>query len=129
MWDKMLIIGLGGFIGANARYLLGGWVQQRWGSSFPMGTFLINVIGSFILGFFMPVALSLGWSEKWRLFIAMGLVGAFTTFSTFEYETLNLMVRKEYLAAILNVFGSLVVAFLAAWGGLVLARLIGHGKI
>jgi len=123
VWVKYLVVGLGGFIGANARYLIGGWVQQRWGPSFPLGTFVVNVTGSFILGLFATLALHLTWSEQWRLFIAIGFVGAYTTFSTFEYETLQLIAEgRQYRAAALNILGSVIVGLFAVYLGVVTAR-------
>ncbi|HXG24359.1 MAG TPA: fluoride efflux transporter CrcB [Chthonomonadales bacterium] len=115
---KYLVIGLGGFIGANARYIIGGWVQQKWGSSFPYGTFVINITGSFILGLFATLALRFTWSEYLRLWVAIGFVGAYTTFSTFEYETLRLIMEgRQYFAAAFNVLGSVMVGFLQPiWG-------------
>lgn len=125
MWLKCLIVGLGGFVGANARYLLGGWVQQRWGPSFPAGTFVINVSGSFLLGLFATLALRLTWGEEWRLLIAIGFLGAYTTFSTFEYETLQLIAEgRQYGAAAFNLLGSVLIGFAAAYLGIVTARLL-----
>lgn len=125
MWLKCLIVGLGGFIGANARYLLGGWVQQRWGPSFPAGTFVVNISGSFLLGLFVTLALRLTWSEEWRLLIAIGFLGAYTTFSTFEYETLRLIAEgRQYGAAAFNLLGSVLFGFVAAYLGIVAARLL-----
>src|SRR5215813_772956 len=103
---KYLVIGLGGFLGANARYLVGGWAQQKWGPSFPYGTFIINVSGSFILGLFATLAVRYAWNDQWRLLIAIGFVGAYTTFSTFEYETIQLIAEGRcYQAAAINLLG------------------------
>lgn len=122
---RVLVVGAGGFVGANARYLLGGWVQQRWGTAFPWGTLVINVLGCFVLGAFATLAMRFAWDETWRLFVAIGFVGAFTTFSTFEYETLQLVAEgRQYGAAALNTVGSVVVGFGAAYLGVVGARLL-----
>jgi len=122
---KYLVVGLGGFVGANARYVLGGWVQQRFGPSFPYGTLIINVTGSFILGMFATLSMRLAWNEYWRLLVAIGFVGAYTTFSTFEFETLQLIAQGgRYRAAGVNLIGSVAVGFLAAYLGVVLARLL-----
>src|SRR5436190_21381098 len=110
VWDvvqKSLWVGLGGFLGANARYWIGGWVQARWGSAFPWSTFVINVTGSFILGLFMTLV-----TERYavpkapvlRLLVAIGFVGAYTTFSTFEFETLSLVTTGAWLRAFANAF-------------------------
>ena len=118
-----LFVGVGGFIGANARYIVGEWAQRRWGVGFPYGTFIINVSGSFILGLFSTLAFSLHWNPYWKLLVATGFVGAYTTFSTFEYESIQLIVHGgRYRAAAVNLFGSVVVGFLAAWLGVILAR-------
>ncbi len=93
-------VGLGGFLGANARYLLGGLISNRWGTAFPFGTFVINVTGSFILGFFLAYAEDRPFLEpSLRLMFAVGFVGAYTTFSTFEFETLRLIQEREFLYA------------------------------
>lgn len=126
---KLLVVGMGGFIGANARYLVGGWVAQRWGAAFPYGTFVINVTGCFILGLFATLALRFAWSEYWRLLIAIGFVGAYTTFSTFEYETLRLIADgNRWRPALLNVMGSVTLGFAAAYLGVIAARLMMRGR-
>lgn len=124
---KMLVVGLGGFLGANARYLLGQWAAQRWGTAFPYGTFLINISGSFVLGLFGTLALRLAWNDNWRLLIAVGFVGAYTTFSTFEYETLQLLSEGSLARAAANVLGSVLLGFFAVYAGVVLARLLLRG--
>ena len=110
-----LIVGLGGgFVGANARFIMGRWASQKWGSSFPVGTFLINILGSFILGLFATLALRFSWNDHWRLLIAVGFVGAFTTFSTFEYETFELAAQGIWLRAGLNMKSASVLCGLVA---------------
>jgi CrcB protein len=126
---KFLVIGLGGFIGANARYVVGGWVQSRMGTSFPYGTFVINVTGCFILGLFATLALKYTWSDYWRLLIAIGFVGAYTTFSTFEYETLGLLAYGgRYLDAAVNLIASVTIGLFAAYLGVVAARILTRGR-
>ncbi|HVN28422.1 MAG TPA: fluoride efflux transporter CrcB [Candidatus Binataceae bacterium] len=118
-------VGLGGFLGANARYLLGGYVSQHWGSSFPLGTFIINVTGSFILGFFMAYAQDRPWVEPGaRLLFAVGFVGAYTTFSTFEYESMRLLQEGEFLFAMVNIVGSVLTGAVAVFGGFFLGEWI-----
>jgi fluoride exporter len=104
---EYLIIGIGGFLGANARYLLGGWITRQWGAQFPWGTFVINVTGSFFLGLLMAYlnARPLS-SPHYRLFFAVGFLGAYTTFSTFSYETLRLVQDQSVGAALWNIIGS-----------------------
>lgn len=122
---KLVIVGAGGALGAIARYLVGGWVQERWGPSFPAGTFAVNITGCFILGVFATLAMRAAWSDEWRMFVAIGFVGAYTTFSTFEYETLRLLAEgSRYRAAAINVLGSVVTGLGAAYLGVVAARLL-----
>jgi CrcB protein len=115
---KALLVGIGGFAGANARYWLGGWVSNRWGAAFPYATFVINVSGSFVLGLFMAMVTGrFIVHPNWRLIFAIGFVGAYTTFSTFEYETMGLMEVGSLRRALLNAMGSLVAGFIAVWLG------------
>lgn len=115
---RTLLVGIGGFAGANARYWLGGWVSNRCGTAFPYATFVINVSGSFVLGLFMAMVTGrFIVHPNWRLIIAIGFVGAYTTFSTFEYETMGLMEVGSLRRALLNAVGSLIAGFIAVWLG------------
>lgn len=122
--EQTLWVGLGGFLGANARYWLGGWAQARWGTGFPWGTLLVNVSGSFLLGLVMAALserLALPKTPALRLVVAVGFIGAYTTFSTYEYETLALLGTHGWARAAANAFGSLAAGFaaviLGAWIG------------
>jgi CrcB protein len=120
-------VGLGGFLGANARYWVGGWVQDRWGATFPWGTFAVNISGSFLLGLFMALVTeryALPQAPNLRLVVAIGFVGAYTTFSTFEFETLSLASTGALLHAFGNVLGSFLAGFAAVWLGVVLGRVL-----
>lgn len=119
-----LVVGMGGFIGANARFILGRWALQKWGTGFPYGTFIINMIGCFILGSFGTLADKFALNDYWRFLISIGFVGAFTTFSTFEYETFQLVTQGSFLRAGVNLFGSVAVGFIAVYVGVVLVRLL-----
>jgi len=119
---EILWVGLGGFAGANARYLLGMWVATRFGSTFPYGTFVINVTGSFILGVIMGLLDAHVLAPAVRLSLGIGFVGAYTTFSTFTYETLRLVESGSVLLAATNVVGSVIVGMLAAIAGLAAGR-------
>jgi CrcB protein len=124
-WQNYLLVGLGGFIGANIRYIVGNLVGRMLGIGFPYGTFIINITGSFILGLFSTLALRLGWWDGWRLIVAVGFVGAYTTFSTFEYETLRLLVDgQRWEAASMNIVGSVVFGLGAAGLGVVMADVL-----
>ncbi|MFI5364240.1 MAG: fluoride efflux transporter CrcB [Candidatus Binatia bacterium] len=115
-------VGLGGFVGANARYLLGGWIATRFGTTFPLGTFVINITGSFVLGVIMGLLDAHLLSSTIRLAVAIGFVGAYTTFSTFSYETIRLVENGSMLLATANVFGSVIVGLLATIVGLAAGR-------
>ena len=120
-----LIIGVGGFVGAITRYILAVWIGQRWGRSFPLGTFIINITGSFLIGLLMTLFTErFTANPQWRLLLVVGFLGAYTTFSTFEYETGALLKDSEWLIAGLNVIGSVFVGFLALKLGETIAKSI-----
>ncbi|HEY7182461.1 MAG TPA: fluoride efflux transporter CrcB [Blastocatellia bacterium] len=121
--SKLIMVALGGAIGASARYWLGSLINSRLPIQFPLGTFVINVTGSFIIGFFLTlVTQRITVHPNWRLLIAVGFVGAYTTFSTFEFETLKLIEEGSVVSAALNVVLSLIVGFIAVWLGVTAAR-------
>jgi len=115
-------VGVGGFLGANARYFVGGWVATRVGSIFPYGTLLINASGSFVLGVLMGLVETSIVSPTVRLGLGIGFLGAYTTFSTFSYETLRLVEDGSLLLAAANAVGSVTISLLAALAGLLLGR-------
>jgi CrcB protein len=122
---NFLAVGAGGFLGAIARYAVGLWIGQKWGRSFPLGTFVINVSGSFIIGLVMTLFTErLMVNPQWRLLIAVGFLGAFTTFSTFELETGNLLRDSEWMLAAMNVVLSVLVGFIALKIGEVVAKTV-----
>ena len=121
--DKFIVVAVGGAVGAIARYWLGGWISSKLPIRFPLGTFVINVTGSFIIGFFLTlISNRITIHPNWRLLVAVGFVGAYTTFSTFEYETLKLIEEGNILSAALNVVLSVVLGFIAVWLGVMSAR-------
>ena len=123
--QNIFIIGIGGFLGAVARYGIGLWIGQKWGRSFPLGTFFINVSGSFLIGFLMALFTErLMLNPQWRMFLVIGFLGAYTTFSTFEYETGALLRDSEWLIASLNVVLSVFVGFIALKLGEGAARIL-----
>ena len=120
---NVLVIGIGGFVGAVARYGIAVWIGQRWGRSFPLGTFAINVSGSFLIGLLMTLmAERFTENPQWRLLLVVGFLGAYTTFSTFEYETGALLKDGEWFFAGLNVVLSVIVGFVALKLGEVMAK-------
>ena len=121
---KYLAVAAGSAAGGMLRYFLGSTaLLARTAAPFPTATFVINVTGSFAVGFFLTLATErMHMSAHLRLAVAVGFVGAYTTFSTFEYETLRLAEEHGFHLALLNVFLSVVVGFAAVWGGALLAR-------
>jgi len=127
LWEKTFWVGIGGFLGSNARYWLGGWLAGRLGSFFPYHTLIINVTGSFMLGLFMTLSLSLPWHQRWRWGVAIGFLGGYTTFSTYEYESLNLLTQGQRLYAGANLLGSLLLGLVGVWLGVVAGRILTGG--
>jgi CrcB protein len=122
---RFLWICLGGAAGTGARYLLSGWLLRVAGPGFPWGTLAVNVIGSFLLGLILQVALATGVpSPTPRLALTTGVMGGFTTYSTFNYETLQYLQRNEWLPALLNVAATLLVCLAAGALGLLGGRLL-----
>jgi CrcB protein len=122
---NILIIGIGGFLGAISRYGVALWIGQRWGRSFPLGTFVINISGSFLIGLLMELFTERFMvNPQWRLLFVVGFLGAYTTFSTFEYETGTLLKDGEWMIAMLNVLLSVIVGFVALKVGEVVAKII-----
>lgn len=121
-WLRVLVLSAGGALGVNARYWLGVWVTRWAGARFPWATALINVSGSFAIGF-LTVAMA-AWlpHPHVRLFALVGFLGGYTTFSTFAFESLTLWERGEVSLALGNMLGSVVVGFTAAALGAGLAR-------
>jgi fluoride exporter len=123
---KYLVIALGGALGAMTRYFIGNLISSYFTSGFPWGTFIINITGSFIIGFFLTlIGEQITLSPQWRLAVAVGFVGAYTTFSTFEYEILKLIEGNNIATAFLYISASLLVGFLAVWSGAITSRNLG----
>ena len=122
-----LIVGLGGALGSIARFWLSGAVAQRFGETFPAGTLLVNVSGSLVIGFFAALTGPDGrmWaSPTLREFFMIGVLGGYTTFSSFSLQTLALARDGEWTSAMLNAIGSFVLCLLAVWLGSYVAMLI-----
>ena len=125
--SKALLVGSGGFLGANARYWLGVLIEAKAGVAFPWHTLAINASGSMLMGLFMGFSVSYDWNPAWRLLLAIGVLGGYTTFSSFSYEALSLFGSGAYAAAAGYVFGSLAASLAGASIGFAVARLIAGG--
>ena len=122
---NLLVVAIGGAIGACTRYLVSTWAAGRFGAEFPMGTLIVNIVGCFIIGAFFTITTErLIVSPYWRLIIAVGFLGGLTTFSSFGYETLRLIEASDLTQAFWNVALNLGVGLGATWLGIVGARLI-----
>lgn len=121
---NLLLVVVGGGIGAGARYLLGAWVQGMAGPGYPWGTFLINTTGAFLIGIVLALVEAGIFSGQTRLFVAVGVLGGYTTFSTLSYDTIQLILEGDLSAAMLNSFGQVAVGILAAWLGIASVRVL-----
>jgi CrcB protein len=122
---RVLAVGAGGFAGAIARYLVGAAVARGLASSFPWATFVVNATGCFAIGFLAVIAderFAIG--PEARLFWIAGVLGGYTTFSTFGYETILLARAGNHALAVANAVGQVVVGLFAVWAGAWLARSI-----
>lgn len=122
---KIVAVAVGGSIGATTRYLVSLWAAERFGTGFPYGTLLVNIVGCFIIGGFMTAT-----TERfiinpyWRLIVTVGFVGGLTTFSSFSYETFKLLEDGNITLVMCNVFGNFILGFLATWLGISAIRLL-----
>jgi fluoride exporter len=121
---KYVVVGIGGFLGAVARYALGAYIGSRYGVRFPYGTFVINISGSFLIGLILTLLARTTASAYWRYLIPIGFIGAYTTFSTFEYETLRAIQDGQLMTGLLNVALSLVLGFIAVWAGAAIGQVL-----
>lgn len=119
----LIFIACGGALGAVLRYLATGYVASIAGKGFPYGTLFVNVTGSLLIGFlsvYMLDRLNLG--HEWRVAVMVGILGSFTTFSTFSFETLNLLEQGDVAAAMANIAASVLVCLVAVWLGVMIGR-------
>ena len=123
--SSLLYVALGGAMGASARHLLGGVIMRAAGPGFPYGTLCANVLGSFLMGVLVAwlAARSVG-DSAWRLFIGVGLLGGFTTFSSFSLDAILMLEKKAYGLFAAYVGGSVILSLLGLMLGLMLARKI-----
>ncbi len=118
-----LFVGLGGFFGAISRFLIAGFAQKIAGTTFPVGTLTVNVLGSFLIGFLVPLFENII-APQWKAFFITGFLGALTTFSTFSYETTVLLQEGLIAKALLNITLNVVLCITATLSGMALFQSI-----
>jgi CrcB protein len=122
---NLVLVCVGGALGSGARYLVATWVAEAFGTAFPRGTILVNLVGSFLIALVMGLSLRTGAvPPRVRLFLTTGVMGGFTTYSSFNYETLQLLTEGAVADAVLNVAVTVLGCFAAGILGLVCARFI-----
>jgi CrcB protein len=119
-----LLVGVGGFLGANARYVIARGLGAAFDTPFPIGTFVVNISGSFLLGILGALVAQkvTPHSEALRLALGVGFLGGFTTFSTFEFETHALLADGSWMTATANIVASVLIGLFAVRAGIVVAR-------
>jgi len=123
--QKYLLIAVGGALGSMARYWVGSSISGRTGTRFPYGTLVINLTACVIIGFTLTYfGRRADLSPAWRFFVPIGFIGAYSTFSTYEWETLSTMRSGAYMLAALYALGSLILGLAATWCGTALADLL-----
>lgn len=124
--NNILLVGIGGFIGSILRYVVGGYVQQATKSvSFPYGTLAVNLVGCFVIGFLAQLVEARGvFTSESRTFVFIGILGGFTTFSSFGNETLNLARDSQMMNALANISANVIIGILAVWLGRTISYLI-----
>ena len=127
--QTVLLIVLGAALGATARYFLAQWAAQHFGASFPYGTLIINITGSFLLGLVYTILLrtSLAYAPLLRAFLGIGLLGGYTTFSSFSYETSQLLLEGNLTGAVLNPLLSVIGGILVCILGIALGNVLTAG--
>jgi fluoride exporter len=121
--SRYLVVVIGGGAGALARYVAASAIMTRFGGKFPLGTLVINVTGSFLIGFLMTMLTErFNLDPVWRLLLVVGFLGGYTTFSSFEWETYTAVREGALWNGMLNVVSSVMLGYVAVWLGVFLAR-------
>lgn len=123
--ERFLYVSLGAIFGANARYLVGLWAAERLGVFFPYGTMIVNITGCFLIGLLNGLAeIGLNVSPNLRLLLTVGFLGSYTTFSSFGYESMNLLRMGGFWAALTNILINIVIGLAAVALGMHTARMV-----
>lgn len=123
---QFLWIGIGGFVGANARYAFGRYIGHHLGMSFPWGTGIVNVTGAFLIGIVFTLLTDRVVDDPmWRQLVIIGFLGGYTTFSSYTIEAVTMMLDGRWLPALGYILGSNAIGLLACFGGIWLTRAIG----
>jgi CrcB protein len=123
--QKYLLIAFGGALGSLARYWVGSTISGRFGARFPYGTLVVNITACVIIGFSLTyLGRRADLNPAWRYLIPIGFVGAYSTFSTYEWETLSTMRSGAFFLAALYAVSSLLLGLVAVWGGSLLAEVL-----
>lgn len=123
--QRYLLIALGGALGSIARYWVGSTIANRMGTKFPYGTFVINMTACVVIGFSLTfMARRVELNPAWRFLVPVGFIGAYSTFSTYEWETLSTVRSGAYMLAAIYAVSSLIFGLAAVWGGSVLAEIV-----
>lgn len=124
-WSILAMVALGGALGSLLRYQLAGWIQPAWWPGFPFGIFVVNITGGLIMGLITELAaLKLNFTPEFRAFLTTGILGGYTTFSTFSLDSALLIERGAYIQAGAYVAGSVLLSIAALFAGLWIVRVI-----
>lgn len=123
--QHLLLVAIGGALGALLRYGASVWITRLWGHPLPLATWTVNLVGCFLIGFLVPMLGKAGMGETMRYLLVIGFLGSLTTFSTFSLETVALWEAGHGGLALLNALGSVALGVLCVWSGLQVARLLG----
>jgi CrcB protein len=122
---KIVLVAVGGGIGATTRYLVSNWAADRFGAGFPHGTLIVNIAGCLVIGLFMGLVTErIIVNPYWRLLVTTGFLGGLTTFSSFSYETFKLAGDGSFDLAAYNILLNVMIGLGATWAGITLSKLV-----
>lgn len=123
MGKYLLFIGLGGFLGSISRYLTVVFSNKIWSSTFPIGTFMANILGCLLIGVIVGFSVGRGWfSTEWKLFLVTGFCGGYTTFSSYALENIELLQSGNYIGFLGYLFSSIIIGMIAVFLGILITK-------